>query len=72
MVVVVDGPSLIERGEKALTPTLSVLLRKRPVLLRPDFVLTTDPRPLYYKSPLVARAIRNAIRANRFARIIRN
>ena len=32
------------RGEKAPTPTLSVLLRKRPVVLRADFVLTKDPK----------------------------
>ena len=37
------GP-LIRRGEKALTPTLSVLLRKWPVLLRADCVLTKDPK----------------------------
>ena len=41
----------IGRGEMAPTPTPSVLLRKRPVLLRADFVLTKDPRPLYYKTP---------------------
>ena len=35
---------MMRRGEKAPTTTLSVLLRKRPVLLRADFVLTKDPK----------------------------
>ena len=34
--------ALIGRGEKAPTPTRSVLLRKRPVILKADFVLTKD------------------------------
>ena len=42
---------MIGTGEKALTSTLSALLRKRPVLLRADFVLTKDPPPLYCKTP---------------------
>ena len=41
---------MLGRGEKARTPTLSALLRQWPVLLRADFVLTKDPRPLYYKT----------------------
>ena len=32
----------IGRGEKAPTPKISALLRKRPVLLRANFVLTKD------------------------------
>ena len=32
----------IERGEKAPTPKISALLRKRPVLLRANFVLTSE------------------------------
>ena len=32
------------RGERAPTPTLSVFLRKRPVLLMGDFVLMEDPK----------------------------
>ena len=31
---------LLERGEKTPTPKISALLRKRPVLLRANFVLT--------------------------------
>ena len=34
--------SCIERGEKTPTPKISALLRKRPVLLRANFVLTKD------------------------------
>ena len=34
---------IVGRGEEAPTPTLSILLRKPPVLLRADFVLTKDP-----------------------------
>ena len=41
----------IGRGEEAPTPTLSVLLRKPPVLLRADFVLTKDPK-WPYEGPL--------------------
>ena len=43
--------SMFGRGEQAPTPTLSILLRKRLVLLSSDFVLTKDPPPLYYKNP---------------------
>ena len=39
------------REETAPTPTLSALLRKWPVLLRMDLVLTKDPRPVYYQTP---------------------
>ena len=38
-------------GGKAPTPTLSILLRKWSVLLSADFVLTSDPRLLCYKTP---------------------
>ena len=41
-------PDFIERGEKTLTPRSSALLRKRPVLLRADFVLTKDRKRPYY------------------------
>ena len=41
----------LEEGKRPPHPTLSVLLGKRPVLLRADFVLTKDPRPFYYKTP---------------------
>ena len=41
----------LEEGIRPPTPTHSVLPRKRPVLLRADFVLTKDPRPLYLKTP---------------------
>ena len=36
--------ALLGRGENAPTPTLSGLLRKWPVLPRPDFNLTKDPK----------------------------
>ena len=36
----------IERGEKTPTPKISALLRKRPVLLRANFVLTKDRKRL--------------------------
>ena len=39
------------REKETLTHTLSVILRKRPVVQRADFVLTKDPRPFYYKTP---------------------
>ena len=43
-----DLESEIERGEKTPTPKISALLRKRPVLLRANFVLTKDrKRPCY-------------------------
>ena len=42
---------VLEEGKRPPTPTHSVSLSKRPVLLRADFVLTGDPRPLYYKTP---------------------
>ena len=38
----------IERGEKTPTPKISALLRKRPVLLRTNFVLTKDRKRPYY------------------------
>ena len=38
--------SPIERGEETPTPKISALLRKRPVLLRPNFVLTKDRKRL--------------------------
>ena len=42
----------IGTGEKAPTPTRSsTLLRKQPILLWADFVLTKRPRPLYHKTP---------------------
>ena len=40
----------VGRRDKAPTSTLSALLRKRPVLLTADFVLTSDPRLVYYKT----------------------
>ena len=40
--------SLFERGEKTPTPKISALLRKRPVLLRTNFVLTKDRKRPYY------------------------
>ena len=39
----------IERGEKTPTPKISALLRKRPVLLRANFVLTKDRKRPYYR-----------------------
>ena len=41
------GPKL-KRGEKTPTPKISALLRKRPVLLRANFVLTKDRKRPYY------------------------
>ena len=38
-----------ERGEKTPTPKISALLRKRPVLLRANFVLTKDRKRPYYR-----------------------
>ena len=38
----------LERGEKTPTPKISALLRKRPVLLRANFVLTKDRKRPYY------------------------
>ena len=38
----------IERREKTPTPKMSALLRKRPVLLRANFVLTKDRKRPYY------------------------
>ena len=38
----------LERGEKTPTPKISALLRKRPVLLRTNFVLTKDRKRPYY------------------------
>ena len=40
--------SKIERGEKTPTPKISALLRKRPVLLSANFVLTKDRKWPYY------------------------
>ena len=40
--------SEFERGEKTPTPKISALLRKRPVLLRANFVLTKDRKQPYY------------------------
>ena len=37
-----------ERGEKTPTPKISALVRKRPVLLRANFVLTKDRKRPYY------------------------
>ena len=37
-----------KRGEKTPTPKISALLRKRPVLLRANFVLTKDRKRPYY------------------------
>ena len=39
----------VERGEKTPTPKISALLRKRPVLLRANFVLTKDRKRPYYR-----------------------
>ena len=36
------GTLRLERGEKTPTPKISALLRKQPVLLRANFVLTKD------------------------------
>ena len=38
----------LERGEKTPTPKISALLRKRPVLLTANFVLTKDRKRPYY------------------------
>ena len=43
-----QNPVLLERGEKTPTPNISALLRKRPVLLRANFVLTKDRKRPYY------------------------
>ena len=37
------------RGEKTPTPKIAALLRKRPVLLRANFVLTKDRKRPYYR-----------------------
>ena len=39
---------LLERGEKTPTPKIAALLRKRPILLRANFVLTKDRKRPYY------------------------
>ena len=39
---------IFERDEKTPTPKISALLRKRPVLLRANFVLTEDRKRPYY------------------------
>ena len=41
--------SLSWRGEKTPTSKISALLRKRPVLLKADFVLTKDRKRPYYR-----------------------
>ena len=38
----------LKGGEKTPTPKISALLRKRPVLLRTNFVLTKDRKRPYY------------------------
>ena len=38
----------LERGKKTPTPKISALLRKQPVLLRANFVLTKDRKWAYY------------------------
>ena len=43
-----NGTMNSERGEKTPTPKISALLRKRPVLLRANFVLTEDRKRPYY------------------------
>ena len=43
-------------------PMASSELRKLPVLLRADFVLPKDPRPLYYKTPPCLFCHKNALR----------
>ena len=40
--------AIFERGEKTPTPKISALLRKRPVVLRANFVLTKDRKRPYY------------------------
>ena len=40
--------SSLERGEKTPTPKISALLRKQPVLLRANFVLTKDRERPYH------------------------
>ena len=42
------GAPKIERGEKTPNPKISALLRKRPVLVRANFVLTKDRKRPYY------------------------
>ena len=39
---------MLKGGEKTPTPKISALLRKRPVLLRANFVLTKDRKRPYY------------------------
>ena len=41
-------PSGIERGVKTPTLKISALLRKQPVLLRANFILTKDQKRPYY------------------------
>ena len=38
----------VERGAKTPTPKISALLRKRPVLIRTNFILTKDRKRPYY------------------------
>ena len=48
IVPIFGGSPLFARGEKTPTPKISALLRKRPVLLRANFVLTKDRKQPYY------------------------
>ena len=45
----VFGGISISKGEKTPIPKISALLRKRPVLLRANFVLTKDRKRPYYR-----------------------
>ena len=40
---------IVPRGGKTPTPKISALVRKRPVLLRANFVLTKDRKRPYYR-----------------------
>ena len=42
------APESNRKGEKTPTPKISALLRKQPVLLRANFVLTKDRKLPYY------------------------
>ena len=42
------APTQFGRGEKAPAPQISALLRRRPVLLRANVVLTKDRKRPYY------------------------
>ena len=41
--------AIIWKGEKTPAPKISALLRKRPVLLKANFVLTKDRKQPYYR-----------------------